>query len=194
MSQSQDHKQGRKESIVGWITLLRGILVIALGLSLLFIPDKTRPMLANMMGLFWISAGLLSLRQERGGRGHRLARAAAVLGIVAGVVVLISNLTMRVVPEELVLELVGMVMVLSGVVHVWVGVQVGKLSARGRTWGSTLLGIFEIVMGVLLFLHRGLELWLYRAATIWALLGGFLLISEAFRQRRRNRKNVQGEQ
>ena len=50
-----------------------------------------------------------------------------------------------------------------------------------------LLGLFEIILGVILILEpleRGPILNL--AASIWALVGGFILISDALRQRRRN--------
>jgi uncharacterized membrane protein HdeD (DUF308 family) len=52
---------------------------------------------------------------------------------------------------------------------------------------SFLLGLFEIILGVILILEpleRGPVLNL--AASIWALVGGFILISDALRQRRRN--------
>jgi uncharacterized membrane protein HdeD (DUF308 family) len=48
-----------------------------------------------------------------------------------------------------------------------------------------LLGIFEVILGSLLMLfplQRGSGI--YLAAAIWALLGGFVLLGEAFHVRR----------
>jgi uncharacterized membrane protein HdeD (DUF308 family) len=45
-----------------WITLVRGLLAIALGVSLILWPDKARPMLVNFMGMFWLVSGIVSLR------------------------------------------------------------------------------------------------------------------------------------
>ena len=52
-----------------WITLVRGLLAIGLGVVLIFQPDKTRPMLVNFMGMFWLVSGIISLRW--GARGER---------------------------------------------------------------------------------------------------------------------------
>ncbi len=44
-----------------WITLARSVLATALGLALILQPEKTRPMLVNFMGMFWLMAGIMSL-------------------------------------------------------------------------------------------------------------------------------------
>jgi hypothetical protein len=66
-----------------WIVSVQGILAIGLGAVLLFQPDRTLPMLANFMGLYWLTSGVISLRWaaaarlwpgfftlRRGGRRH----------------------------------------------------------------------------------------------------------------------------
>ena len=45
-----------------WITLVRGMLAITLGVALVFWPDKARPILVNFMGMFWLVSGIVSLR------------------------------------------------------------------------------------------------------------------------------------
>lgn len=45
-----------------WIVSVQGILAIGLGAVLLFQPDRTLPMLANFMGLYWLTSGVISLR------------------------------------------------------------------------------------------------------------------------------------
>ena len=51
-----------KTNLAFMITLIRGMLAVTLGLVLFFKPDKTRLMLANFMGMFWLASGIISLR------------------------------------------------------------------------------------------------------------------------------------
>lgn len=45
-----------------WITVVRGMLAISLGIALVFQPDKARPGLVSFMGMFWLFSGIVSLR------------------------------------------------------------------------------------------------------------------------------------
>ena len=49
-----------------WIALIRGVLIIGLGLSLILIPEKTQAVLFNMMGVFEIVLGTLFLLSPTG--------------------------------------------------------------------------------------------------------------------------------
>ena len=72
-----------------WITLARSVLALALGLALILQPEKTRPMLVNFMGMFWLAAGIMSLRWGAiGERAQRMSVVVGIVGIVAGVLVL----------------------------------------------------------------------------------------------------------
>jgi uncharacterized membrane protein HdeD (DUF308 family) len=62
-----------------WITLARSVLALALGLALILHPDKTRPMLVNFIGMFWLAAGTMSLRW--GASGERARRMSVVIAI-----------------------------------------------------------------------------------------------------------------
>ena len=53
-----------------------------------------------------------------------------------------------------------------------------------------MLGVFELILGMLiLFSDGGGSPTIYWAATIWSLLGGALIIGDAFRQRRQRISN-----
>ena len=54
-----------------WITLARSVLATAVGLALILQPDKARPMLVNFMGVFWLAAGMVSLRWGTNGERPR---------------------------------------------------------------------------------------------------------------------------
>ena len=65
----------------------------------------------------------------------------------------------------------------------------GQIRSREwpRTWSWTafLLGVFEIVLGIMLVIEPlSLGPVVYFAASVWALLGGAILIGDAMRLRR----------
>ena len=172
------------------MTLFRGLLAIILGLSLFFIPDMTRPMLGNFMGIFWITTGLVSLRNDPLIPHRGLARIAAVIIILAGLMMVSRRLVNHWVDWELIVNIAGAVIILTGVLHLFGGIQIGKQRQRGRTPMSMVLGLAEIVLGILfLFSSTGRNQAIYVVATIWALVGGTLIIADALMQRSAAKKH-----
>jgi uncharacterized membrane protein HdeD (DUF308 family) len=183
-----DNDQNHNLGILFWITLMRGFLVIILGLSIIFVPEKTKAMLFNFMGFFWLMTGIVSIRQEFHNRGHRLVLAAGILGILAGVAVETRNLTREYLDEFWVMELLGAVILLTGILHILGGLQIGGRAMRGRTELSIMLGVIEVILGgVLMLFQGGPSPILYGFTIIWALLGGILLLGDAFRQYRQRK-------
>lgn len=125
--------------MIFWITLIRGVFAISLGIALFFQPDKARPILANFMGVYWLVSGIVSLRF--GGSGER-ARAlpilAGIIGILAGLAVLTRGATVAWVAEELLLSLLGAVILLTGVMHAFLGLRARSGAAQHRRWTSTM--------------------------------------------------------
>ena len=187
-SQEKPASSSRRSSVPFWVTLVRGILATILGLALVIQPDKARPMLVNFMGMFWLASGIMSLRW--GATGHPTRQIwpilAGIAGIIAGILALSRHLMIGYFGDNLVLNLLGGVMVLTGIIHVTGGFRIGKLE-RHRTWASVLLGAFEIILGILAILAQSLEFGpiFYWALTIWALVGGFILFADALALRRR---------
>ena len=178
------------------ITALRAVLAILLGVALIFQPDKTRPMLLNFIGLFWLMTGLMSLRW--GARNQHQRRRAMVVGIVnvlAGLLVLSRNFTRGVVDDVFAIVLLGGVMILTGLVHVWEGIPNVHEGRRQRSRVSLLLGIFELVLGgVLLYTPFGATAIVYGLAASWAVLSGLVLIGEVMTMWRLHRKHRAGQQ
>lgn len=174
-----------KLNVIVGITLFRGLFATILGLALLFQPEKTTPILGNFMGLFWFVSGLISLRWGASGeRSRGWALLAGVIGVLAGLAMLSRRLLNEVIPNDVMLSLLGVVILLTGCLHAFGGFQVGE--DKHRKWSSTnvVLGVFEIVLGVMLIIEPlGRNLFFYLAATIWALVGGFILIGDALRLR-----------
>ena len=168
-----------------WITLARSMLALALGLALVVEPEKSRPFLINFIGVFWFVAGLMSLRWGASGeRAQRMSVVVGIVGIVAGVLVLGRYLMIQLLGEEPIALLLGAVVVLTGMVHALEGFRTGPQHQRQRSWTSTLLGGFEIVLGVVVLVWRDdFGPLFYVVATLWAFLGAFLLLREALRKR-----------
>ena len=163
------------------ITLVRALLLVALGLSLFLIPEKTHKMLFNAMGLFWLTTGIVLVRREAHTRGNRLLLVAAILGVVAGVLVLTRDLSRQWLAEVWVRDLLGAVILLTGVLHATSQLRLGRQIFRSRPLVNVLLGAAEIFLGALLILapaDQGPQPILYYVATAWALItGGFLLVT-----------------
>lgn len=167
------------------ITLARSVLALALGLALIIQPDKSRPMLVNFIGVFWLAAGLMSLRWGTSGeRAQRTSVIVGSVGIVAGVLVLGRFLLIQLLGEAPIVLLIGVVVTLTGLVHVFEGFRTGTDRHRQRSWTSTLLGVFEIVLGVVVLVWREeFGPVFYAVVVIWAFLAAFALLREALRQR-----------
>jgi uncharacterized membrane protein HdeD (DUF308 family) len=170
-----------------WITLIRGLLAITLGTIILFWPEKSRVMLANFMGGYWLAAGIVSLRWGIAGqRARGLALLAGVIGVLAGLTMLGRLVAQQWLPLETLMAIVGVVIVLTGLIHIFGGFRQSDDIERTWSWSSFLLGLFEVVLGLLMVLaspgRSGTVV--FWAASIWAFIGGALLIGDALRLRR----------
>jgi uncharacterized membrane protein HdeD (DUF308 family) len=165
-----------------WITVARGVMAIVLGLALALHRDRAPAALVNFMGIYWILNGLVTFKFGAATKGRRrlLARAAGGVGIATGAVVLLANAG-----TTFLLSILGSVIALTGIAHLLGGFELAD--ASGRRWRPGVpLGILELGLGATLVLtsdHSGsLSTWL---ASAWAILGGVVLVSDAFAIRRR---------
>jgi uncharacterized membrane protein HdeD (DUF308 family) len=184
-----------------WITLVRGMLAVTLGVALVFWPDKARPILVNFMGMFWLVSGIVSLRWGvHGERAKGLSLLAGAAGVLAGVGMLSRRFTQGMVGEDVLLSVVGLIILLTGLMHIVGGFRTGPvethLLSQNRKWSWTafLLGLFEIVLGVILVIApMGRGPLIYFAASVWALVGGTILLGDAVRLRRLRQTAQQAE-
>ena len=174
-----------KRSIAHWVTLARSILALTLGLALILHPEKTRPMLINFIGMFWLMGGVMSLRWGvSGDQARRMSVVVGLVGIMAGVLILGRFLLIQAVGEAPIVLLLGVIIMLTGLVHVFEGFRTGADRHRQRSWASTLLGIFEIALGLVVLLWRDdFGPIFYALVTIWAFMAALVLLRQALRQR-----------
>jgi uncharacterized membrane protein HdeD (DUF308 family) len=184
MSRTDSRKSRRiLQNIPFLLAAFRGFAAITLGILLIFIPDKSFPLLANLMGGFWISSGLVLLHKDADLAkliGMRTSIMMGLVGIITGLLVLTRPLTEQWLDHILVIELLGLVVLLTGILHTWGEIRISRFRRGKRTWGHLALGVFEMILGaMLLFSPLSLGLWTYAAATIWALVGGATILGSA---------------
>jgi uncharacterized membrane protein HdeD (DUF308 family) len=167
---------------VVWITVVRGVMAIVLGLALVLHGDRAPAALANFMGVYWILNGLVTFRLGTAAIGvrRRAPIAAGVIAIATGTFVLLADVT-----TTYLLAVLGIVMALTGIIHLSGGFDTPAMS--GRRWRPGVpLGILEVGLGLTLLLTSGdpgsLSTWL---AGAWAVLGGAVLVSDALLIRHR---------
>ena len=144
-------------------------------------------MLANFMGGYWLAAGIISLRWSADGRRAKgLPLLAGIVGVLAGLVMLGRLVAQQWLPLETLMAVVGLVVILTGLIHIFGGFRQGEELERAWSWSSFLLGIFEVVLGLLMIFASpgGPGTLVFLAASIWAFIGGAVLIGDALRLRR----------
>ena len=184
-----------------WITLVRGMLAITLGVALIIQPDKARPMLVSFMGMFWLVSGVVSLRWGvHGERARGLSLLAGAIGVLDGIGMLSRRFTYGIVGEDILISVVGLIILLTGLMHIFGGFRTGAVEThlfspnRRWSWTAFLLGLFEMILGLMLVIEpMGRGPLVYFAASVWALLGGVILIGDAVRLRHARRRHQHQE-
>ena len=185
MNQTQPTKKHKiLEDIPFLIAIFRGITAVFLGIVLFINPDKSRVLLGNFMGLFWLTSGFLLLHKDADRAfkaiGKRTSIVLSVVAIVTGLLVVTRRFTEPWVGRGYLVQGLGLVILLTGVLHVIGELRAGLLRGSGTTIAHFALGIFEIIMGGMLFLSPlSFSPFMYLVATIWALVGGGLIIGTA---------------
>jgi uncharacterized membrane protein HdeD (DUF308 family) len=181
-----------------WITLGRSFFAMALGVALLFYPDKARPLLGNFIGGFWIAGSLLTLRWGLGQeRSKLLTILVALAGALAGLAVVGRNLIDRWVPGEGLTNFLGMLAILTGLLHLTGHLQVKRFTKIPRTNSGIILGVFEVFLGIILLLTPYITLqnqpFLNFVTIAWALAGGVIIFFDALGIRREAKLKQEAE-
>ena len=179
----------RKKLLIN-ITIFRGALALALGVLLLIQPVSVRPFAINFMGVYWLLGGFVSLKLAKGASSaKRLRTAAGIIGIVAGVALLSRTLTMSLVSQVILMTILGALIVLSGLLHILSGLRFSEIIGQGWKTANVLLGVFEIVFGVIVVLYPWMRFdFAYLSIVAWSLLAGIIMLGDGLRLRSLLRK------
>lgn len=130
-----------------WVVLLEGIIAIVVGLFLLYSPAATTVFLIQVLGIFWLAGGIISVLGAFVFSGNRLWKLlAGILSIIAGIIILMYPLYSPFVVLTLFVIFIGVWAMLTGAVRL-----IGAF--KGDGWGSGILGILTIILGILLLMN-----------------------------------------
>jgi uncharacterized membrane protein HdeD (DUF308 family) len=173
-----------------WITLVRGVLILTLGLLLIF-GENTRGNVASFFGIYWILTGFLAIRWALSPSRDRIplvVLVAGLCGLASGVVVLTRNVFFEaILSKDATIHLIGGTVLLVGFLHFARGFRSELIVPRWRAWDNILLGLLEGLLGVSL-ITTGVDGPTTTAAiTLWSVAGGMILLLDAIELRRAGR-------
>lgn len=175
-----------------WINLVRGIAALFLGVGLflglgLALDETTlKSVLAQFVGIYLLGSGIMSLiwgfsNRKRWG----LWFAAGLLGLLAGAGFIARPFVDGFISTNSLTAILGVIIVLTGVVHILGGFRTGNLYGRKWRWEHFFLGIIEIGMGLVILASLILTIEISSLALgLWGVIAGIGLLSDAIRLRR----------
>jgi uncharacterized membrane protein HdeD (DUF308 family) len=84
---------GQAMAKLWWLSFIRGLAALLLGVTLLVAPAQGRLLLAQYMGMYWLATSLLSIVWGlRGARFTRLWLVAGIVGILGGLLIVTHRL------------------------------------------------------------------------------------------------------
>jgi uncharacterized membrane protein HdeD (DUF308 family) len=167
-----------------WLTLITGILAFIVGAILLWSPAKTKvetyQLLVFFLGFYWLIEGvfdLVSIFIDHTMWGWKLF--VGLISILAGGYILMY-------PIAAALALPRIMVLVLGIWGLIYGVILLIMAFRGGGWGAGILGVLGILFGVALMINYtvpGMGLAMLWAVAVLGVVGGIVLIIQAFRQR-----------
>ena len=167
----------------GWVLLLLwGMAWIILGFFLLFQPGMTAILLVQMMAVFWVVGGVIDLmhgltHHDQPNRGWRIF--SALLGIAAGVVIMINPIAGTMVTVAFGYYLLAFAAIVTGVINML------GLFKRHLSWGGSLLGLAQVILGIFLVTHPLVGMLAYVPTLgIVVIAAGIVIIISSFKVKR----------
>lgn len=175
----------RRQRIVVWLMLVRAVVVLLLGISLLT-TGFGRPILGNLFAMYWLVGAIVTLawgRANRGLAGSRLALVSGAVGVVAGLVAVTRLVLIQLISANTILAVLGVSAILMGLLRMTGALRDDPRLAR-RSVRRTILGGSEIVLGMVWVAADGITDTVTDAAGWWGVLGGTILLLDALVVRR----------
>jgi uncharacterized membrane protein HdeD (DUF308 family) len=167
-----------------WLVLIEGIAAVVIGAILLWAPAKTKvdtyQVLVALLGLYWVISGILvlvNMFMDHTAWGWKLFM--GIISILAGGYILMYPIASALALPKIFVLMLGIWGLMEGILYL-------VLAFRGGGWGVGILGGLLILLGIYLVVNwaaLGMGLAMLWAAAITALIGGVLMIVQAFRQR-----------
>lgn len=169
---------------IWWLTLLRGILLIILGLYALANPGMTIIILAKVIGFYLILEGVLAVwagvTGQTESRFWTMVRGALL--VLAGLIALAYPIGTSIFLATVLVCMTAIAFIASGIAEVYFAIRERK-QIEGEGW-LILGGVLEVILGLMLVAAplAGAKaiVWLMG---LYAVIGGIALIFAAFRFR-----------
>ena len=174
------------------VNLIRGLSAMLLAILLLINGQGSIQRFTQFLGLFWLIIGVTYLMNAREDRKLRaLMVTLGVLTILGGVFALIWPILTSQFDLATLTVLAGSLILTLGLLHVFGGFPAGSILGRRRDWGSLLLGLLEIILGLAALASPGsLTAAAIAASIFFSVIFGFVLLFEAFRLWKRGPEEV----
>ena len=180
-------EQQIKEALASlwWMPLMRGILLVVVGILMFTQPGTTLLSLLWFMGIYWIVDGVFSLIE--GVRGHpEKSRIwmfiSGIVSILAGIFILGNPLVAGLISGSFLTYLIGFTVIISGLMMIFAGRE--KDGARQWSVWGLIMGILYVLFGLFVITHPLVTLaslvWIF---SIWAIVAGVVAVVMAFRLR-----------
>ncbi len=134
----------QKRAMPWWIPLIQGIALVILGVMLFVNPVSTTVLFVQVLALYWLISGIfeiVSIFVDRSAWGWKLL--GGIIGILAGYYVLTAPALGAIVLGFTLVVMLGIQALILGVVNI---IQ----ALRGAGWGIGLLGVINVIFGVIL--------------------------------------------
>jgi uncharacterized membrane protein HdeD (DUF308 family) len=168
-----------------WLTLVMGIAAVIVGGILLFgsLTAQARMylLLIQLVGIWWLVDGIMNfvyMFTDHTGWGWKLVM--GIVGILAGGWILIY-------PVYAAVALPRIFVLVLGFYGLFEGIMLLVMAFKGAGWGAGIMGVVALIFGIILILNYdefGMGLSLIWVAALFAFIGGFVMIYQAFKQRK----------
>jgi uncharacterized membrane protein HdeD (DUF308 family) len=168
-----------------WLALMLGIAAFIVGAILLWAPAKTKAdtyqLLVALLGIYWLISGIgdiFSMFVDHTAWGWKLFM--GIVSIIAGGYILMYPIAAGVALPRIFVLILGIWALMEGIILL-------VMAFRGGGWGAGIMGVVALIFGFILmgeYTKIGSGLAMIWAAAIWGVIGGIILIVQAFRQRK----------
>ena len=171
-----------------WMTALRGVVAILLGIALFISPGMVIATMVLFFGAYAFVDGIMMIitaMQNRGGKRWWLHLVGGIVGVIAGIVVFLYPSFALSATIYLGIYIVGVWALIAGFLKVMQAIEIRK-EIEGEFW-MAMLGFLEIMFGVLLiFAPAAIVPAVIPIVAIYAVVLGIILLVLAFRLRSHN--------
>lgn len=169
-----------------WLLLLEGAALALIGWWLLTQPVSTTLILVQVLGLYWLIAGIIDVIVsifDSSGDSRVWRLFGGVIGIIAGLFVLNNALFAGLITPTIFLWVIALTFVVQGVVKIFLGNKEADVVGYERSWGSFFTGLFYLLFGIVLLTFGPLAKFSTMIITtgIMAMLGGIGMIYFSFK-------------